>query len=68
MVMQWVKDDEQIALIAKRGYFQVTYTKPDRVKGKIRARYDSDNWMNGYFTADVCAFRDMQDFSEDVFD
>ena len=68
LVMQWTDDEEPQALIAKKGRFKVLSTDADEVKGKLMARYDSDNWINGYFSADVCAYRDMQDFSEDVFD
>lgn len=67
MVLQWQKNEKPFALVTKTGRLQVLATSADKVKVKVQSRYNADNWVNGYFTADVCEYRDMTDFSEDVF-
>jgi hypothetical protein len=59
-VFQFQRHDTQVALAAVRGQIQYTKITSKSLKGKIAATYDSDNWINGSFTAVVCEIGEMQ--------
>jgi hypothetical protein len=60
MVFQYVADGDQKSLSAKKGKITLTKISDTTVHGKVVARYDSENWLNGTFEATVCEWNDFK--------
>jgi hypothetical protein len=60
MVYQFMQGDDQIALAAKKGKIMLTSITASKIKGKIFARYNSDTWLNGTFSAYRCEWKDFK--------
>ena len=53
-------DGEQVASVARRGMFQLKSTKGEYVAGRLVARLNSKNYVNGSFKARLCDYRDFR--------
>ena len=48
-------------MVADQGRFQIRKLKGKTIRGRLLAKYDNENWINGDFKARMCDIAEMED-------